>query len=105
MVSLRSEKANINHLIQDYIEDCQRDDLPLDDADAVEFSVVDEAQVVLVHIILEHEKDHAEQRDVWDECREDHGDGVGCQPVRHMIAQIISVSINKWLLVLLAGLF
>ena len=104
MVSLGSKKANIYHLVQDYIKDCQRNNLSLDYTDAVEFSIVDKAQVVLIHIILEHEKDHAKHRDVGDECREDHGDGVGSQPVRHVIAQIISVSVNEWLLVLLAGL-
>jgi len=71
----------------------------------MELSVINEAQVVFVHVVLEREENHGEDRYVGYEGRENHGDSEGCQAVRHMVAQVEGVGIYKLLGSLFTSLF
>ena len=91
------EEAHINELVQDYIEDAQRHDPALDDTDTMEFGIVNEAQIIFVHIVLEKEENHAKERDIGHYGREEHRDRKGCQSVRHVVSKIESICINEGL--------
>ena len=74
-LSFGSKETNIDELVDDDVQDAERDNAAFDDAHASELRVVNKAQVVLVYIVLEHEEYHGKKWYVGDQCREDHGNG------------------------------
>ena len=68
--TLAGKEANIDDLDSDDVEDRERYDFFPDDAGTSELTVVNEAQVVFVHIVFEHEKAHSKYRDIRYQRRE-----------------------------------
>ena len=52
-----------------------------DHATPMKLCILDEAQIILVHLVLEAEEKHGEDGDVGHEDREEHSDCESCQSV------------------------
>ena len=103
--SFRGVKAHIDHLIKYDVENGERDDAPFNHSRPMELCIVNETQIVLVHIVFEEEEKHCKDGNIWDERGEDHGNLKSCESIGHMVTQIIRVCINKGPLVLFSCLF
>ena len=66
--------------------------------------IVDEAQIILVHVVLEAEEKHREDGDIRHKNRKEHSNCKSCQAVRHVVTEIECISINERFLVFSADL-
>ena len=75
-----------------------------DHATPMKLCIVDEAQIILVHVVLEAEEKHGEDGDIGHEDREEHSNCKCGQAVRHMVTKIKCISIDERFLVFSANL-
>ena len=66
--------------------------------------IVDEAQIILVHVVLEAEEKHGEDGNIGHENRKEHRNCKSCQAVRHMVAEVKCIRIDERFLVLSVNL-
>ena len=93
-----SEEANVDDLEEQDDKDREWNYFLLDLANTMEFLVIHEAKIVLVHIVFHAEEAECKEANIWHYDRKDHWDGEGCEAVGHMVSQVISICIHKRLL-------
>ena len=95
VLGLGRKETNVNELVHDYVENRKRHNTSLDDANTSELRPVYKCQIVLVDIVFEQEEYHGEDGHIWNNDREYHSDCECCEAIRHMVAKIEGIVVDK----------
>lgn len=95
VLGLRRKETNVDELVHDYVENRKRHNTSFDDAYTSELWPVYKGQIVLVDIVFEQEEHHGEYGHIWHNNRENHSDCECCEAIRHMVAKIKGIVVDK----------